>query len=467
MTSLSFPPIFERVKTALSSTEVYLVGGAVRDAFLDVKTRDLDFSMPSGSITTARKVADRLQGAFFILDEERKVARVILTDDDDQRYILDFTAFQGQKIEDDLRSRDFTLTAMAVPMSDPQQLIDPLGGLPDLQQGVLRACTSHAMGDDPLRILRAVRLAVQYDFRISEDTRTQMRVEKGGLREVSPERLRDEFFRMLEGPHQAAAMRVLSHMDLFPYLLPGYTPFSPYHQRCLRFLERLWDLLGKDHDPEAAASWAMGLSVLRLGRFRDRIRAYKRSTLVPGRLIPSLVMFAALYLPEQKERDSLRNAHVDAVEQARSLRLGNDECSRLRDMLHAFQWVDEFAASPDLPTNREIYRYFQGYGWAGVDALFLGMADILSRRGEADAFEEWPQMLDLARLCLQAWWEKRGEIISPPPLLDGHDLIETFGLSPGPEIGEILRKLKEEQAAGEISSRKEAFSFARSILDVG
>ncbi len=435
----------------------------MRDAVLGFETRDLDFSVPADSIPMARKAADSLGGAFYILDEEREAARTIVYSGDNQRYMLDFTTFQGAGIEEDLRARDFTITAMAVSVDQPQRLIDPLGGISDLQKGILRACTDQALRDDPLRVLRAVRMAAQYDFRITKRTKTLITEAKDHLQQISPERRRDEFFRILEGPNRSAGLKALSVMDLLPHVLPGYAPLSSFQQRIVRYLEQLWGLLGEEHDPEAAASWAMGLAVLKLGRYRSQIGEYRARMLVPGRNLSSLVAFAALFVPRHVDLLSVQSARQDAKEAAAMLRLSNEEIHRVDRMLHAFSNFRDYRQGEDPPPPKAVYRYFLDFGQEGVDGIFLSLADLLAHHGTASPLDSWPCLLNAARACLEAWWEKHDEIISPPLLVDGHDLMEAFGLAPGPEIGEVLDKLREEQALGRISSRKEALDYAASL----
>lgn len=464
--SFSFPPLFEKIQRLFPSSEVYLVGGAVRDAILGLETRDLDFCMPAESIPMARKAADSLGGAFYILDEEREVARAIVDGEDNQRYMLDFTTFQGAGIEDDLRARDFTITAMAVPVGPSLRLIDPLGGISDLQKGVLRACTDQALLDDPLRVLRAVRMAAHYDLRISQHTKTLIASAKDHLQQVSPERRRDEFFRILEGPNRSAGLLALSVMDLLPHLLPGHASLSSFQQRLMRYLEELWNLLGEEHDPEAAASWAMGLAVLKLGRYRERIWKYRMKTLVPGRNLPSLVAFAALFVPQHVDDRSMKSARQDAREGAARLRLSNEEIHRVVRMLDAFHKFRDDIQEAESSSTKVVYRYFQEFDGVGVDGIFLKLGVLLAHHGTASPLDSWPRLLNAARVHLEAWWEKHDQVISPPLLLDGHDLIEAFGLGPGPEIGELLSRLREAQALGLISTRAEALDYIAS-LDVG
>ena len=161
---------------------VYLVGGAVRDALLGRPIHDLDFVLERDAIKTARHIADALQADFYPLDSERDTGRVIVTNADGTHMLMDFASFRGadpstgsgQSLETDLDGRDFTLNAIALKLSD-NSLYDPLGGAMDLKEKRLRACSPSAFTDDPVRILRGVRLAANFGFHILPETRAAMK----------------------------------------------------------------------------------------------------------------------------------------------------------------------------------------------------------------------------------------------------------------------------------------------------
>ena len=276
------------------------MGGAVRDLHLGKPIHDLDFALPVDTIPAAKLVADRLGGAFFVLDPERETARVILKDENDQRMMVDFTLFQGKDIKADLGTRDFTITSMALGTGPDAKVIDPYGGVQDLKDGLLRATTGQSLADDPLRCLRAVRLAAQFGLRILPETKDQIRKYGSGITGISPERIRDELFRILDGPKQAAAFQALEILGLSPYVFFGEV--TDQHIKELAFLEELWALFLKEHDQDSAANWSLGLLIHRLGRYRGDLKIYLKGEPVPGRTIYQLSFIAPL-LKDGKDKD--------------------------------------------------------------------------------------------------------------------------------------------------------------------
>jgi len=187
----------------------YLIGGFVRDMLLGRDTADIDIAVAADALEVAPKVAAALGGKHVLLDEENRVSRVILNNGvvaTRKKWELDFSTLKGSNIEQDLAQRDFTVDAMAVDLGkvvphapseerrlsrenkaplilpeliDPfkgcPELIDPFKGWDDLHQGVLRAVTEEAFPADPVRLIRAVRLAAEFDFSIDSETESLIR----------------------------------------------------------------------------------------------------------------------------------------------------------------------------------------------------------------------------------------------------------------------------------------------------
>ena len=147
----------------LAGEEAWVVGGAVRDELLGREVVDLDIACREPK-QAARAYADRAGGAPFALSERHGAWRVAL---DDGRTV-DFTPLRNG-IEDDLATRDFTINAIAIPLEGGEPA-DPFGGQADLERRVLRVVSRSAFEDDPLRLLRAVRLEDELGLRLDEET---------------------------------------------------------------------------------------------------------------------------------------------------------------------------------------------------------------------------------------------------------------------------------------------------------
>ena len=175
--------------------------------------------MQSNGISLARKVANALNADFLPLDDDPDTGRVIVTNEDSSRTFIDFATYRGTNLEEDLRARDFTINALAYNLRD-ETIFDPLDGAKDLRAKIIRACSPTSLSDDPVRILRAIRQAAAFEFHIDKGTRELMKQSAGQLGRVSPERLRDEVFKILKGPKPDASMLALEMLGVLHHLMP-------------------------------------------------------------------------------------------------------------------------------------------------------------------------------------------------------------------------------------------------------
>jgi len=454
-----FPAQYQRILEIIKPSGGFLVGGAVRDLLLGKEIHDLDFSLPNSTIKYAKKVADKLNGDYYLLDKDRQAARVILKDQNQKRLIVDFTHFQGESIDDDLASRDFTITSMAMDINQEFQLIDLFQGSQDLREGVIRCTSTHSLNDDPLRCIRAIRMAAQLEFRILPETQKHIRQAKENLTGISPERTRDEIFRILEGPKQSAALTTLQHMGIYPLIFADN--LSDTQGKVLRRLEGLWGMMLKDHDQDSAANLVDGLFIHRLGRYRDQISSHLRIEPVPGRstyqlsfLLP-VVMGSGDYFIETRQNNTLDFTVI------KKMSLSNQEYERLEQGALAAVHFHQLVNKGDRILPIDIYRFFKEYKKTGVEGIFLALAYHLTINDSSFDETSWQDQLEVARNLLEGLWEKKTEWIDPPVLLDGDDLQEELCMEPGPEIGKTLEALREAQVRYGLDSKQEALEYIK------
>jgi hypothetical protein len=122
-----------------------------------------------------------------------------------------------------------------------------------------------------------------------------------------------------------------------------------------------------------------------------------------------------------------------------------------------------YLLSEDVPSRRAIYKYFRDTAEVGIDTLFLGLADHLAARGPTLNLDEWRRHAGTTSYILSKWFEEQSTVV-PPKLIDGHILMQKFGLAPGAQIGELLEMVREAQAAGEINTDEEALDFVAKKL---
>lgn len=464
---------------------IYIVGGAVRDAFLRRPIKDVDIVTADGGIRLARRMANELNGAFYALDSERDVGRVIL-ETPDGRLIIDVAQMRGD-LEADLRARDFTMNAIAVDLrGSMNEAFDPVGGVSDMSQKILRRCSPTSLSDDPIRTLRAVRQASQFGFRIEPETLKAVRENAAGLAQVSGERLRDEFFKLLSLSKCASALRVADSLGVLAQIVPEVVPLHGLEQQpphihdawghTLAVVDALSEVLAvidPSRTDETAAQFATGMIAVALDRYRAKLQDHLAVTWADDRPHRALLMLAALLHDVGKAQipppaTGRRFAGHEKISgdltdsRAESLRLSNAEKDRLlsiaRNHMARIMWEEE-------PTPLNLHRFWRKTGASGVDLVLFVLADYLGTVGTTLDHATWLHLVERAQVVLGAYYDDYERIVSPPALVTGTDLMERLKLKPGRIIGELLDTLREAQVTGDVTTVEDALALARRTID--
>jgi putative nucleotidyltransferase with HDIG domain len=479
-----------RTLAAQRGLQVWPVGGVVRDAILGRPLHDWDFAVDRDARSLARAVADALGGAYYHLDPERDVGRVILEQPAADRLELDFAALRGPDLEADLSARDFTINAMAL---GPQgEVIDPHGGLEDLEERRVRSIGPEALDEDPVRMLRAVRLAAEMDLRLEARTAAWIIQRAHTLPRVAVERVRDEFVRILAAPAAASHVHVLDELTLLVQVIPAIGPLrgqpqSPPHRfdvwwhtlLVLEAVEGVVDALagkraGRNYVDASPQVWDD--VARRLERFAEPVIESLTAGGVGGLTRDVLLRLAALChdvgKPPTSEVDEEGRYHFYGHER-HGARTTAEWMEATRFSRAATRWVKTVVEAHLRPghlsriegpvSRRAIYRYFRATGEAGVDVTLLSLADHLATYGPQLEPDRWERRLSVVERLLSHFFERPAEAVDPPRIIDGQDLMDELGLEEGPLIGRLLTAVREAQAAGEVSTRAEALALARSL----
>jgi tRNA nucleotidyltransferase/poly(A) polymerase len=442
--------------------QAWVVGGATRDALRGRLADDLDIAVPSGALALGRELADRLGGAFVVLDERRGVCRVVGT------VHVDIADFRGPDLAEDLRGRDFTVNALAVAVPDltargAGAVTDSTGGVADLEARQVRLCGPGALADDPVRVVRAVRLAIEPGWTLDAAVESAARSAAPALAGVSGERVRDELVAIL----QAAAgpgLRLLDHLGALAVILPESlpmrrTPQSGPHrfdvwEHSLRSVEAADEITGHLDQLEP---WTAAL------------RAHLEEGVGDGLTRAETLKLAALLhdvaKPDTRTEIAGRIRFIghDAIgaERARGI------ADRLRLSARAGGLIARLVGQHLRPmhlaqsggiTRRARYRFFRDLGDDARDLMLLALADAAAVRGEAP-LGVWAGAGGAILRSLMSGEGEAQQLAMSAPLLRGDDVMSALGLSPGPQVGRLLAELREAQALGFVSSRAEALAY--------
>jgi len=445
------------------SAEVYLVGGAVRDGLLGRldAVADLDLVAPAGALSLARLLADRLKAAYYPVDPDREVGRVVFPD----RTHIDVATYRGRSLLEDLSLRDFTINAIALKLDlTDLKIIDPLSGQADLKQKVIRAASETALQDDPLRAIRAVRLAAQFDFSITPETQTWVSGQAGRLKGVSVERLRDEALKLLQVGRPGQALAQLKALGLLAEIMPeamamvGVAQSSPHY---LPVFEHTLDVM----------DWTRRLALDEprlafLDPLKPELQAYLQSELAGNLSRAALLPLAALChdigKPQTATTGSDGRIHFWRHPQ-RGAEIAAQVMTRWRFSTQATRFVTTLVRHHMRPlllawqkpvSKRAIYRFLAAAADAAPAIAIFSLCDHLGTYAPGRGETEWERLTEVVLQLCQAYFTPK-----PQPLLTGGEVIRHLQLTPGPLVGQLLRELKEAQAIGQVTSRAEALVF--------
>ena len=466
---------------ASRGVDAYLVGGAVRDSLLGRPTPDVDVVADADTVALGRQLAQSLEGRFVLLDRARGIARVLLPGSDDDSGVVDLKPMHAG-ITEDLQGRDFTCDALAVPLADAAAgridagVIDPCNGLSDIRSGVIRAVSPSVFNEDPVRLMRAPRLAAQLGFAIAQDTARQIRNEARLVQDVAPERVRDELLKLLAEPGASDSVRLLDDLGLLCEVIPELADCRGVVQP----KEHYWDVLDHLKETPGYIEKVAGARTVRdepaaVPRF-DGMDEHFAQRLSDGHSRLTFLKLAGLLhdvsKPETRTVESsgrirflghhARGAEV-AEDILKRLRIGGRGVETVRLMVHHHLRPGQMANQGELPTGKAIFRYFRDVGDAAIDTLYLNMADHLAARGPLMGEQEWAERCRTIQHILHEGLEQRAPN-ALPKLLDGHDIMDCFSLSPGPKVGRLMDLVEEARANGEVNSRDEALRLVRADL---
>jgi poly(A) polymerase len=451
--------------------QAWVVGGAVRDAALGRPVIDADLAVAGGGEEdAARAIARIARGFAFRLSEEFGTWRATPREGG---WHVDVTRLRGDDVEADLAGRDFTINALAVELADLDgEPLDPSGGLGDLADRVLRAVSARSFADDPLRLLRAARIAAALELEIEPGTVELARAEAVRAAEPAGERRLAELRLLVATDDPIHAFDLLHDLGAVGGVLPELEALrgveqNPNHHLDVHghTIEVLRQVLVIEADLDTYA-----------GASADGVRALLAEPLGDGFTRREGLRLGALMHDIGKPATKGEHAgyvtfigHDSVGAELVAQSLGRLKAGRAltryvegltRNHLHLGFMVHERPL-----TRRRIYDYVSRCGDVAPDVTLLTAADRMSARGTGPVAA--PEMiaahLELVREVLPAAldWRRTGPPRVPIP---GDELARELGIEEGPRLGELIAELQAAVFAGEVADREAAVEHARRTL---
>lgn len=428
-------------------TRAFVIGGFVRDYYIGRPSNDIDIVVEGSGIALAESVGKRLHskvnvfknfGTAMLRWKDMEI-EFVGARKESYRANSRKPIVENGTLEDDQNRRDFTINALAFSLQKENYgcLIDPFGGIKDLQEGIIRTPLDPdtTYSDDPLRMIRAIRFATQLDFRIVDESLESIRRNRNRLEILSKERITDELNKIMMSPKPSIGFELLDRTGLLEYILPQVSN--------LKGTETVEDKGHKDNfahslkvlDNVAAASgnlWLRWAALLHdIGK--PSTKKYEPGTgwtfhnhdFIGAKMVPAI--FKQLKLP--------LNEKMDYVKKLVQLHLR------------------PIALVQDVVTDSAIRRLLFDAGDDIDDLMTLCEADITSKNEKIVARHRKNFALVREKLVTVEEKDKVRNFKNP---VTGELIMSTFGIKPGKVIGEIKEIVKEAILAGTIPNEYEA-----------
>jgi poly(A) polymerase len=402
---------------------------------------DIDIAV-SGS---GRAFAAKL-GKYFPLKESMDEYRVLYGE-----FTVDVLGIGRKNIEKDLLRRDFTINGMGLDLLTGD-FYDPASGIKDLQAEVVRMISEENIEDDPLRILRGIRIASALHFRIEEKTIEVFRKEASLLEQVKPERIHQELIILFSIPGCGDYLLP----EVIDVLFPNFSKLASIPQgksgaqdvisHSILTVKKVDEIIKNYQETSLAAFWR-------------KIRGYIHKNLAFIK-ITALIHDIGKYetMKEVKGETHFYGHESIGVSMFRDygkrLRFSNKEIEYISKLVKNHMWIHLLSKEKES-TERAKRRIIFRMGKDLIGLVILTLADAMASSDETTGLEESIHSL------LSYYYTSKNSV---KQIIRGRDLIKYLKLSPGPHFGQIITRVQAAYEEGEIKTKKEAIALAKMIV---
>lgn len=427
--------IFEKFRT--NDFQIYAVGGGVRDILLGIPVKDWDFTTNA----TPQEILSLFPEGFY--DNRFGTVGIPIKAGNSETVVYEITTYRseygyadhrhpdkiiwGDSLEEDLKRRDFTVNSMAY---GGKEIIDLFGGLQDLENKSIKAVGNPAerFREDALRMLRAIRFSTQLEFMIDADTFSAIKEQGELITKISGERIRDELLKILASRHPADGIRLLRSSGLLGYILPE--------------LEKSFGVEQKS--PKRHHKYDVGTHLLlSLENCSSPDPIVRFATLLHD------IGKAVTYHKTPEGVITFYNHEIVGSSIVRHIADRLHLSKKDKDMLYRLVRWHQFSVD-ERQTDAALRRFIKNVGPEYLeDIIALRTGD---RLGGGAAETSWRLELFKKRLI-----EVQKQPFTVSDLkADGYDVMEIYGIGPGPLVGAVLKMVFDDVVEGKIKNEKEA-----------
>lgn len=440
----------------------YIVGGFLRDCLLNRESCDVDIVVPQNTAeSTAKRLADFINGYFVELDNVNNIYRVVFEDKINYVDIADCT---GSCIEEDLKRRDFTINAIAYDLKK-QKLIDINSGLEDLKKGIIREISELNITDDPIRILRAFRFQSELGFNFSDELKEIIKKHCLLIKNPAKERVNTELIKLFDGKYADGTLTDMENFGIleqvFPFVkdLKKVPPNSHHHlgllehsietvkQVQLYYENAVADV--KSHLDETLFAGHKRIAYLKLG-------AFLHDTGKPSVWTIDTQTGRHRFIMHDSEGAKIIEPYL------KDLKFSKKQISYLQKIIKNHIYPAGVVTS-DETSEKAYLRFYRKMGDETIDLIAIAYADRMSALGSEITQEMINKNINGLDKLLNGYLKQKTELKPLPKLLDGKEIMQILNIPQSKELGKIIEKLKEAQISSDVITKEDAINFIKNL----